>query len=93
MVDFALEDYKLKPCFVALNVHACADSAWLNIGVTVGLGKEFPSYYVWNLVLAKSTFPWLSTIDGFLSLSKYWEISCKICLTAHCSREATKKQH
>lgn len=56
MADFVLENYKLPPFFVTLNVHyVCAE--WLNIGVTVGLGKEFPSYYVWNLALAKSTFP------------------------------------
>lgn len=43
--------------FVCLNLYyVCADSAGLNSGVTVGLGEEFPSYYVWNLVLAKSTY-------------------------------------
>lgn len=56
MVDFVLHKHKLEPCFVALNLYyVCADSAGLNTGVTVGLGEEFPSYYVWNLVLAKST--------------------------------------
>lgn len=40
----------------------------LNVHVTVGLGKESPSYYVWNPVLAKSTFHWLCATDAFLSL-------------------------
>lgn len=67
-----------NPVFVALNLSCvCAGSARLNICVTVGLVKEFPSYYFWNLVLAKSTFSWLSTTDAFLSLSKYLEVSCE----------------
>lgn len=78
MADLVLKNYKLKPCFGAINLYyAYTDSAWLHIGVGVGLVKEFPSYYVGNLVLAKSTFPWLSTTDAFLSLSKYQEVSCK----------------
>lgn len=57
MADFVSHKYKLEPCFVALNLHYVrADSARLNIGVAVGLGEECPSYYVWNLVLTKSTY-------------------------------------
>lgn len=50
-------------------------STFPNIGVTAGLAKEFPSHYVWNLALAKSTFSWLCTTDAFLSFSKYLGIS------------------
>lgn len=78
MADFVLQNWKLKPNMVALNLYyICANWARLNIGVTVGLGEEFPSYYVWNLAFAKSTFPWLNTTDAFLSLSKCLEMSCK----------------
>lgn len=63
---------------VALNFcYVVADSACLNTGVTDGLTEEFLSYYVWNLLPAKSTLFWLSTTHTFLSFPKCLQVSCE----------------
>lgn len=63
---------------VALNFcYVVADSACLNTGVTDGLTEEFLSYYVWNLLPAKSTLFWLSTTHTFLSFPKFLQVSCE----------------
>lgn len=81
---------------VALNFcYVVADSACLNTGVTDGLTEEFLSYYVWNLLPAKSTLFWLSTTHAFLSFPKCLQVSCEGKQASHlvvllASRDTTK---